>query len=161
MKLEHKLSYVADPAAVFEVLSDPEYVEEKCWATGATEAGADVEAGVDGAVIRTVRTLPADVPSYAKSFVGDAIDFDLTETWGPADEDGSRDGTIEGSFTGTPMKVRGTMMLRPTAEGSELQISGEIKAGVPLVGGKLESFAGKEILRGLDKEADAANARLG
>src|SRR5262249_20340205 len=109
MKLEHTLTYDADPVAVFAVLADPDYVEDKCWATGATEAGVEVDPSGADTVIRTVRTLPADVPSYARSFVGDAIEFDLTETWGPADPDGSRDGTIEGSFTGTPMKVRGTM----------------------------------------------------
>lgn len=161
MKLEHTVSYVAAPDAVFAVLADPAYVEDKCWATGATEAGVDVSTDGDDTVIRTIRTLPADVPSFAKSFVGDSIDFDLTETWGPAGDDGSRDGTIEGSFKGTPMKMHGTMTLRPTADGSQVHVTGEIKAGVPLIGGKLESFAGQEISKGLDKEAEAANERLG
>lgn len=161
MRLEHTVSYVADPATVFGVLTDPAYVEDKCWATGATEAGVDVSADGENTVIHTVRTLPAEVPSYARSLVGDAIEFDLTETWGPADDDGVRDGTIEGSFAGTPMKLRGTMTLRPTAAGSEMHVAGEIKAGIPLLGGKLESFAGKEITRGLDKEAETANERFG
>jgi Protein of unknown function (DUF2505) len=160
MKLEHTLAYEADPATIFAVLSDPGYVEDKCWATGATEAGIDVDGTGEDTVIRTVRTLPAEVPSYAKSFVGDGIEFDLTETWGPATNDGSRDGSIEGSFTGTPMKVRGTMTLRATPTGSEVHVAGEIKAGIPLVGGKLESFAGAEIVRGLDKEAETANEWL-
>ena len=90
MKLEHTLTYDGDPDAVFAVLSDPEYVEEKCWATYATEAGVTVEPDGDGVVIRTVRSLPAKVPSYAKSFVGDSIEVDQTETWGGPPEPTAR-----------------------------------------------------------------------
>ncbi len=160
MKLEHTLTYDGDPATVFAVLSDPDYVEEKCWATFATEAGVTVEPDGDGVVIRTVRSLPAKVPSYAKSFVGDSIEVDQTETWGAAAADGSRDGTIEATFAGTPLKVKGTLRLEPSEAGTTLVLAGDVKAGIPIVGGKLEGFATDQIIKGLDREAAAANARL-
>ena len=145
---------------MFAVLSDPEYVEEKCWATFATEAGVTVEPDGDGVVIRTVRSLPAKVPSYAKSFVGDSIEVDQTETWGWPAADGSRDGTVEATFTGTPLKVKGTLRLEPSDAGTTLVLKGDVKAGIPLVGGKIEGFASDQIIKGLEREAAAANARL-
>ena len=160
MKLEHTLTYDGDPEAVFAVLSDPKYVEEKCWATFATEAGVTVEPDGDGVVIRTVRSLPAKVPSYAKSFVGESIEVDQTETWGGPAADGSRDGTVEATFTGTPLKVRGTLRLEPSDSGTTLILAGDVKAGIPLVGGKIEGFASDQIIKGLEREAAAANARL-
>ncbi len=161
MKIEHTLTYDGDPATVFAVLIDPDYVEEKCWATYATEAGVTVEPDGDGVIIRTVRSLPAKVPSYAKSFVGDSIEVDQTETWGSPAEDGSRHGTVEATFSGTPMKVKGTLRLEPAEDGSTtLILLGDVKAGIPLVGGKLEGFASDQIVKGLDREAAAANARL-
>ena len=160
MKLEHTLTYDGPPDAVFAVLSDPEYVEEKCWATFATEAGGTVEPDGDGVVIRTVRSLPAKVPSYAKSFVGDSIEVDQTETWGSPAADGSRDGTVEATFTGTPLKVKGTLRLEPSDAGTTLVLKGDVKAGIPLVGGKIEGFASDQIIKGLEREAAAANARL-
>ncbi len=160
MKFEHVQSYDSDPTTVFAILSDPDYVEAKCWATGATEAGVDVSHDGDQLIIRSARTLPAKVPSYAKSFVGDALETDQTETWNPASSDGSRDGIVELTFSGTPLKVAGTMRLEASENGSTVSTSGTIKAGVPMIGGKIERFAAKEIARGLDAEAKAANKRL-
>ncbi len=160
MKIEHVQRYTGDPETVFAVLIDPDYVEAKCWATGATEAGVTVEPDGDSVVIRTVRSLPAKVPSYARSFVGDHIEVDQSETWGPSGADGVRDGTVEVSFAGTPMKIRGTLRLEGSGDGSTVTTSGDIKAGVPFVGGKLEGFAAEQVVRGLDAEADAANERL-
>ncbi len=162
MKIDHTQTYNGLPDDVFAVLSDTDYVEAKCWATGAAEASVTVETAGDDLVIRTVRSLPANVPSYAKSFVGDHIEVDQTETWGPADAQGARDGRVEASFAGTPMTVRGTMHLTSTGDGTTtVRTVGDIKAGVPLVGGKIERFAGEQVVRGLDAEAAAANERLG
>ncbi len=160
MKIDHTQTYNARPAEVFVVLSDTDYVEAKCWATGAVEASVTVEDAGDEVVIRTVRSLPARVPSYVKSFVGDNIEVDQTETWGPADDEGTRDGRVEASFAGTPMTVRGTMQMTATADGTTVRTVGDIKAGVPLVGGKIERFASQQVVRGLDAEAEAANERL-
>jgi Protein of unknown function (DUF2505) len=161
MKLQHTLSYEADPASVFKVLSDPEYVAEKCTATGALDAEVDVRTEGTDTVITTVRKLPSDdLPSFAKSFVGDAITVDQVERWGPPSSDGSRDGTLKATFRGTPMKVDATLRLSPGGAGSELRVAGEVKAGIPLMGGSIESFAAEQLTRGLDREAEVANARL-
>ncbi|HYN74626.1 MAG TPA: DUF2505 domain-containing protein [Candidatus Limnocylindria bacterium] len=162
MKLDHTLTYDGTPEAVFTILSDPDYVEEKCWATGATEAGVSVEEDGDDVVIRTVRTYPAQVPSYVRTVVGDSITADQTETWGPPAEDGSRDGTVAIDFTGTPMKVRGTLRLE-AGDGEALTtmvVSGDLKAGIPFVGGKIEGFTSGQLVRAMNKEAEVANAHL-
>jgi hypothetical protein len=161
MKLQHTLSYEADPAAVFAVLSDPDYVDEKCRATGSLDTEVDVSAEGADTVITTVRKLPADdLPSFAKSFVGDAITVDQTERWGPAAQDGSREGSLKATFRGTPMKVEATMRLSPGGAGSELRVAGDVKSGIPLMGGSIESFAADQLTKGLDREAEVANARL-
>lgn len=161
MKLQHTLSYEADPASVFAVLSDPEYVAEKCTATGAMDAEVAVTTEGTDTVITTMRKLPSDdLPAFAKSFVGDAITVDQTERWGPPSSDGSRDGTLKATFRGTPMKVDATLRLSPGGAGSELRVAGEVKAGIPLMGGSIETFAAEQLTRGLDREAELANARL-
>ncbi|HTY72767.1 MAG TPA: DUF2505 domain-containing protein [Actinomycetes bacterium] len=161
MKLQHTLSYESDPASVFAVLKDPEYVAEKCTATGSLDSSVDVSTEGDETVIKTTRKLPADgLPSFAKSFVGDAITIDQVERWGPPAADGSRDGSLKATFRGTPMKVDATLRLAPGGAGSELRVAGEVKAGIPLMGGSIESYAAEELTLGLDKEAEVANARL-
>jgi hypothetical protein len=161
MKLQHTLSYEADPATVFAVLSDPEYVNEKLTATGGHDCEVAVTTEGTDVLITTVRKLPSDeLPSFAKSFVGDAITVDQVERWGPPAYDGSRDGTLKATFRGTPMKVDATLRLSSGGAGSELRVAGEVKAGIPLMGGSIESFAAEQLTRGLDREAEVANARL-
>jgi carbon monoxide dehydrogenase subunit G len=161
MKLQHTLSYEADPATVFAVLSDPEYVAEKCTATGAMDSTVDITHEGPDTVIVTMRKLPADdLPSFAKSFVGDAITVDQTERWGAPASDGSREGTLTATFRGTPMKVEANMRLSPGGAGSELRVAGDVKSGIPLMGGSIESFAAEQLTAGLDREAEVANARL-
>jgi carbon monoxide dehydrogenase subunit G len=161
MKMQHTLSYEADPAAVFAVLADPDYITEKLTATGSLDSTVSVTVEGTETVITTMRKLSSDdLPSLAKSFVGDAITVDQTERWGPPATDGTREGTLNATFRGTPMKVDATLRLSPGGAGSELRVAGDVKAGIPLMGGSIESFAAEQLTRGLDREAELANARL-
>ena len=58
------------------------------------------------------------------------------------------------------MKVEATMRLSPGGAGSELRVAGDVKSGIPLMGGSIESFAAEQLTAGLDREAEVANARL-
>ena len=160
MKMQHTVSYEAEPAAVFAVLIDPAYVQDKCTATGAVDSHVEVTREGHEVVIHTVRTLPADVPAIAKKFVGDTITIDQTERWGPANVQGLRAGTLDATFPGTPMKVTATMTLAPGGPGAELHLAGEVSAGIPFVGGSIEGFAADQLRRGLDREAAVAAERL-
>jgi hypothetical protein len=70
--------------------------------------------------------------------VGDTIDLQQTDVWGPAALDGSRTGTIAIDLVGAPVTLRGTLSLIPDGAGSVMSIAGKIKASVPFVGGKIE-----------------------
>ncbi len=81
----YRQSFETDPAAVFAMLRDPEYVQAKCAATGSLETTVDVNATPDGAVtITSTRVLPADVPAPAKKFVGETISATETQEWSAA-----------------------------------------------------------------------------
>ena len=56
--------------------------------------------------------------------------------------------------------MKGTLRLEPSDAGTTLVLKGDVKAGIPLVGGKIEGFASDQIIKGLEREAAAANARL-
>ena len=87
----YRQSFEADPATVFAVLRDPEYVQVKCAATGSLETTVEVNATPHDAVtITSTRVLPADVPAPAKKFVGETISATETQEWSAASPDGSR-----------------------------------------------------------------------
>jgi len=160
--LSARLDLPADPEHAFGLLSDPAYVEEVATGTG----GHDVEVSVEttdegGARIVSARSLPAEVPSYAKPLVGDSVRLTETRTFGPAAEDGSRDGTLEVSFGSAPVGITGTMRLQAGGLGTEVLVELSVKASVPFVGGKVEKFSADQIERALAKEEQIIMGRIG
>lgn len=154
MKLSSTLRYAADPAAVFAMLIDEDFIAKKAYAANAIRHVASVERNGDGATIRLTRVMPPDVPDLIRRFVGDTIDIQQTDVWGPAAPDGSRDGTIDLSITGAPVKASGRMRLWPEGSATAITITGDIKASIPLFGGQVE----KSVLEGLMVAAEREQA---
>lgn len=140
MRLTAEIGYAAAPAAVFAMLTEVEFQERKCAATGAVDHEVHVEEYDDGsAVIRTRRTMPTDqVPDFVRTFVGSTLDVVQVDDWGPAGPDGARDGTAVVEIQGAPVRFAGSLTLRAGGQGSVETIDGDVKASVPLVGGRIE-----------------------
>ena len=144
--LSSSLSLPADPTAAFEMVTNRDYLLQVAQATGGTDIEITVTPTLDGGVtIVSRRALPAELPSYAKALVGDFLKLTETRTFGPADEDGSRRGTVSVAIDGAPVSIEGPLKLEPTPDGSIVMVKAEVKASVPFVGGKLEKFAAENI----------------
>lgn len=144
------------PDVVFAAQSDPHYVVWKHEHMAAFDVSAEAHEDGQGVTISSTRKLPAEVPSAAKRFVGDAITIEETHAWSHPDVDGRRHGTVRASFGGAPMSVDGTLELRAEGTGSVLEVVIHSKANVPLVGGKLEQVVGDQFMRALHKEQEIA-----
>jgi hypothetical protein len=160
--LSTRLDLPTDPELAFALLSDPAYVEKVATDTG----GQDVEVRVEptdggGATIVSTRSLPAEVPSYAKPLVGERVRLTETRIFGPAAADGSRDGTLAVSFGSAPVAITGTMRLQAGGTGTEVLVELSVKASVPFVGAKIEKFSAEQIERALGKEEQIIKRRLG
>ena len=156
-----RLPIPADPHAAFLLLSDPDYVREVAQRTGGRDVEVSIEPSDDGgAVIRSHRVLPARLPSYAKALVGETVTIHETRVFGPAAEDGTRDGTIEVTFGGAPAHVTGTMRLEGDGT-SNVEVVMQVKASVPLVGGKVERLCADQIDASITRESVVAAERAG
>lgn len=146
MKIATTIDYAATPQEVFAVLSDAKFQEAKCAATAAIRHSASVKTVGDRTVITTERVLPSDdLPDFARSMVGETLKVTETQDWGPASDDGSRQGTVEMGVAGAPISLKGTLTLRPDGDGTVETLDAELKAKVPLVGGKIEKAAAPPI----------------
>ncbi|QFZ23617.1 DUF2505 domain-containing protein [Saccharothrix syringae] len=90
------------------------------------------------------------LPSFARGLLGGDLVITRTETWTEA----GLTGTIEGVLSGVPGRIEGTVTLADTAGGSELHLLGQVKVGIPLVGGKVEALVGEQVAKLLDKETE-------
>jgi hypothetical protein len=99
----------------------------------------DVAAG-DAVTMVIARKLPDGIPGFLTKFLPSDGRVKQTDTWAAAQE-GVRAGTWVADTPGSPIKVHGVMRLEPAAAGCRYVVEGEIKASIPLIGGKAEDFA--------------------
>jgi hypothetical protein len=153
-------SFPADPAAVRAMMCDAAYVQRKSEETGGFDTTVVVSDEADGSTVVTcTRSFPADVPSYAKSFVGDALTVTEVQTWAPIGADGSASANVTVDFH-APIAYAGTITLATDGSGTTAGNVGAFKANVPLVGGKVERVALDQTERYLAKEVEVAAAWL-
>jgi hypothetical protein len=156
------LRYDADPTTVFEMLMDPAFQDRKLGQTGALTWEVQVRPENGGAVIVTRRAMPTDqVPDAFKSLVGNEIRIAQTETWGPAGPDGARTGTLDLEVVGAPVRLKASLSLTATGDGGSVElVDGELKARVPLIGGRIEKAAEPAVRAAIDAEQRIGRAWL-
>lgn len=155
MKLRHELTYAADSTAVLAMLTDPAYWDTVAVATGAISSVATVEA--DGAATRVVVDQEQEVvgvPSFAKKFVGESTRAITTQVWT------GTTAVYTVDTPGKPTSMSGTMSVTEQGAASVLIYDLDVKASVPLIGGKLEKLVVELFTAGLAKEQTVGSAWL-
>lgn len=161
MKIAKTLEYSATPEQVFAVLSEQAFQEAKCAATAALKHTAAVTSAGVCTVITTERWMPTDaMPEFARSMIGAELKVRETQEWGPAADDGSRTGTLSMQVSGVPVTVNASLSLAPGGKGTVERIDGDLKAGVPLLGGKIEKAAAPAVEQGIVIEGRTAASWL-
>lgn len=158
MHLSAELRYDADPSAVYAMISDPDFQERKLANTGALSYEVTVDAHEDGGItVTSRRELPTDrVPDFVKGFVGSTIKVEQVEEWEAVEADGVRNGSLVADVSGMPVKFTARLSLAPSADGTLEVVQGDLRASVPLIGGKVEKATEPAI-----KAAVAAEQRTG
>ncbi len=154
-QLEFRQVYSATPQQVMSMLKDPEYITERASVTGAlTVTHTRTDGAGDTVDLVIVRTLPADMPSYARSIVGDTLTITEHQVW-----QASPAGVYQGSFDvkfSAPLTFNGSVAMTVDGSSTTVVTSGEFKAAVPFVGGKVERLALEQTERYLRKEEEFA-----
>lgn len=161
MQFTAEIRYAAAPAAVFAMLLDPAFQQRVCAATGALDQSVDVEQAGGGATITVTRKLPADgLPDFVRKFVGETLDVMRVDHWGPVSDDGRREGTVVVEITGAPVRLTGTITMAAQDGGTVERVDGELKAAIPLLGGKVEKAAEPAMRAAITKEQEVGDAWL-
>jgi hypothetical protein len=97
----------------------------------------------------------AGLPSFAKKFAGETTKAIQREEWSDHSS-----GTLTIETPGKPTSMTGTITLSASGEGTVERVELEIKAKVPLIGGKLESLMADQVREGMDIEHQVGQAWL-
>ncbi len=154
MRVSRREELDGSPEEVYAVLTDRAFQEAKCEAT--TDGGqrsVDIVEGAAGARVRTERELPSDsLPDVARSFVGDSLVVVEVHEWSAPGPDGSRESALDLHVKGAPLTLKGTLRLLPNGDGTLEVLDAELKANVPLIGGRVEKAAVGPISTAIDIE---------
>jgi hypothetical protein len=160
LQVDRRFHYAASPSEVVEMMTDPEFQKRKCAASGALSHEVTVEPGADP-VVTVVRRMPVDhIPEMLRALVKRGITVRETVRWQGAAPDGSRAGRVALEILGQPVTMRGTITLAPTSDGTNGRILAEVKAAIPLLGGKVEKAVEPAILGGIKAEVETGQAYL-
>ena len=141
--IHEELHYDRAPKELFALISSGAFQLEIIFYLGGKDAEL-VEQTVTpegGVKVVTRQRTGIELPGFAKKLIPASTSVTQTYVWKPAREDGSREGIWSAEIKGAPVSMGGPTELRSTGSGSIHVFGGEVKASVPLVGGKLESFA--------------------
>jgi hypothetical protein len=162
VQVNAKVFYPASPDVVFEMLVDRAFCERVCEATGAIRYEVEIERDAGAATITTRRELPTDqVPDYARGFIGSSLEVVRVDHWDAPDADGNRDGTVTVEIKGAPIRLNGSLALRVDDAGTQELIAGDLKASIPLLGGKIEKAAEPALMSAIRKEEEVGLQQLG
>ncbi|WP_446665418.1 DUF2505 domain-containing protein [Flexivirga sp. B27] len=161
MQIEETWSYDAPADRVFEMLFDPAFQESKCAATGALSHSVQIDEQAVPPTIETRREMATDgLPDNVARIVGKTLHIVEIQRWSEPAGDGSRTADIDVSIDGLPIRYAGKIQMTTDGDTTSMHVSGDLKAKIPLVGGKVESAAAPAISEGVQIEAQTGKKYL-
>lgn len=154
MQITSRLDFAADPTTVYQMVTDPNWLEELCQQTTATSHSVEVAAGTT----RLHLSLPT--PKEASAFIGSTLNLTQTVEWADAAPDGSHSGRMNVEIPGLPVTLTGTALLAPGGRGTTVDYNGELEVKIPLVGNKIEQAAAPYIKQALDAQQSVGDQWL-
>ncbi|MEM7282438.1 MAG: DUF2505 domain-containing protein [Pseudomonadota bacterium] len=144
--------YSQDTNKLYEVFTDANFYQEKFSGVGAKNVQIlDASDADEKFSITTQRDVPADVPGLLKKFLGEWNTIKQTEVWQSyGDNEFGSEISIEAA--GVPVKIGGSMLLRPEGDGCVNDIELEIECSVPFVGKSLAEFVAADSKKSLEQE---------
>ena len=138
------------------MLSDPDFRRASAAAMRVVSADVSVTPKGEGISVRIDQVQRTEgLPGFATKIVGDTTRAIQTEEWSsPAG------GRIDIETPGKPTSVSGTLSLTEAGGRTTETMEVEVKAKVPLIGGKLEKLLADLVVKGMDKEHGAGVAWL-
>jgi hypothetical protein len=150
-QIHEELRYPRPPAEVFALIATGAFQLELIAHLGGNNPEViEEERGPDGSVrLVTRQSTAVELPAFARKLIPANTAVTQVYDWGPP-ADGHYRGTWSAAARGAPVSIGGPTELRPDAGGGCVHVyGGEVKASVPVVGGRLESFALDNLRRDL------------
>lgn len=162
MALTASTTLSANAQRVTDVFANEEFIKHVSTTVGGELKSFEISGPTTGAFsTKTVRTLPTTrMPEIARKVVGATLTVTQLEQWSAPAADGSRSNTIKLTVAGAPLDVAATQKLTATADGTLVELTGEVKSSIPFLGAKIANAAEPVIGKALNLQATLAQEWL-
>jgi hypothetical protein len=154
-RYEHTITWEAPAAAVYAMIINPAFQEQRSQAGSPIRAESSVTRTGDGATISVFRKMAIDPPGFIKNFVGNSIGIQETQTWTSPTQ-----ATLLVEILKQPGDVKGTLRLSESGSSTVVTVNAEIAVKVPLIGGKVEGYVAGILDNLLNKDDEIGRAWL-
>ncbi|QIZ38432.1 DUF2505 domain-containing protein [Saccharopolyspora sp. ASAGF58] len=145
-RIEYRSTYEWPAARVFAALTDSDCLRERLRVLGGDNELVEHEATATGARFRIRQGVRAGaIPSVARAVVGGDLSIDRSEVW-RREAAGGYAAEVTAGALAVPQAITASQRLRDLpAAGCEFVVEGDVKVGIPLLGGKLEDLFASEV----------------
>ncbi|MBV7432726.1 DUF2505 domain-containing protein [Dermabacteraceae bacterium TAE3-ERU5] len=162
MKFSATMHLNGTPQQVAAMYADPEYHLQRSNLVGVKETETEVTGELAHAfTVRSTRGVDTSaLPAPAAQFLGSHLRVVETQEWYEPEADGSRRTIMSYEVGGAPVKIRSDVILKPQGESTLVEVTGEFKVAIPLLGGKIEKAAAEHTQKLFAREEACANEYL-
>ena len=160
MKIRRDHEYAHSTDTVFALFTDAKEIKAKQKSLGARNIRVEeCKKKADGAVVRFVREMPAEVPGILSKLLQPWNTVEQSELWRVCGG-GAYKADLAIDIANVPVTVTGTLELEPLDEGCVNHVRIGIESGVPFIGKTLADFVAKDCKRILADEYEYISDRL-
>lgn len=160
MKIRQDHEYAHGTDALFALFTDRKAITAKQKALGARNIRVEAcDTDADGALVRFVRELPAEVPGMLSKFLQPWNTVEQAEQWRRLDG-GAYEAELAIDVANVPVTVSGTLELEPVEGGCINHVRVTVDCGIPFVGKTLAEFVAKDCERIIAEEYEYICERL-
>jgi hypothetical protein len=160
MKIRQDHEYAHGADTVFALFTDRKEIKAKQKALGARNIRVEeCDTDANGAVVRFVRELPAEVPGILSKFLQPWNTVEQSEQWSRLDG-GEYEADLAIDIANVPVTISGTLELEPVEGGCINHVRVTIDCGIPFVGKTLAEFVAKDCERIIADEYEYICDRL-
>jgi hypothetical protein len=161
MRITENHTYAHSTDTVFFLFTDAKEIEATQKAVGARNIRIlDCKRESEGAIVRFVRELPAEVPGLLSRFLKPWNSVEQAQRWRSGDG-GRYKADLAIDVANVPITVSGTLELKPVDDGCVNQIRLDVDCSIPLLGKSLAEFAATDCKRIMAAEYKHNTDRLG
>jgi len=127
-----------DVETVYETLTEPQFLVDRCLALGELSAECDVEEDDNYTTVNLVREISRDLPRIMAKLFDPVQVMDMQERWQAQGDAWRGDWTMD--VRGQPVAISASFELVPTNSGCRYSVTHRVKAKIPLVGKQVEKY---------------------